>query len=274
MKVTNYPNKISYGKRTLILGTFASVHNGHFKLIQKAKSFKHKVIIMIIANPGDLPANHKTNFESLEIRLQQLSNLSVDECIVVHFDLKIKNTSGEDFIKSLVNLYNVKKIVVGEDFAVGKNASYNADDIAKKYDTNIQELLRIGDMKLSTKLLVEMVELGDVDLVKKISPFYFTIKTRISNKNLFNINKNITKPHPGIYSAWVIVNDIRYSAIVRVSQTKENEILIKDLNLSNSGFDAEIHFVKQVRSIIRKDFDLFKESDWIEMTKYLKNHKL
>ena len=272
MQVVNYPNKITSGKRTLVLGTFASIHNGHLKLIEKAQSFRNKVIVMIIANPNELPASHKTNFESLKIRLQQLSNLEVDECIVVNFDLKIRNTTGEDFVKSLVDLYNVKKIVVGDDFAMGKNASLKAKDIKEKYDTEIVEVLKIGDSKLSTKLLVEMVELGDVDLVRKNSPYHYTINSRISNKNLFKISDEITIPHPGIYSAWAIINSVRYSALIRVSKYGENEVMIKDLNLSNTGYDAELHFVKQIRSVIRKDYDLFKDSDWTESTKYLKNH--
>ena len=272
MKVSNYPNEISSGKRTLVLGTFASIHNGHLKLILKAQTFKNKVIVMIIANPGELPASHKTNFESLDIRLQQLSNLDVDECVAVNFDLKIRNTTGDEFVKSLVDLYDVKKIVVGDDFAMGKNASFKAKDIAKKYDTEIVEVLKIGESKLSTKLLVEMVELGDVDLVKRNSPYHYMINTRISNKNIFKISGGITIPHPGIYSTWAIVNSIQYSSLTRVSKTGENEILIKDLNLSNTGYDAEIHFVKQIRSVIRKDFDLFNENDWTQSVKYLKNH--
>ena len=272
MKVSNYPNKISSGKRTLVLGTFASIHNGHLKLIKKAHTLKNKVIVMIIANPNDLPASHKTNFESLDIRLQQLSNLEIHECVVVNFNLKIRNTTGEDFVKSLVDLYNIKKIVVGEDFAMGKNASFKANHIAAKYDTEIVKVLRIGGSKISTKLLVEMVKLGDVDLVKKNSPYYYSINTRVSNMNFFKISDGITIPHPGVYSAWSTVNDIKYSSLVRISRTGQHEIMIKDLNLSNTGYDVEINFVKQLRSVIRNDFDLFKKSDWTHSTEYLKNH--
>ena len=199
MKVTKFPNKISNDKKTMILGSFNSFHNGHKNLLNIAKTFKNRVIVMIIDDLSLLSKANKKEFQSLKIRLQQLSNIGVDEVIVVEFNNAIKNTSGSDFALRLKNIYNVQRFIVGKDFSMGKNSTYNSNDLKKDFETIISETITVNSSKLSTTLLSEFVEFGDVNLVKKNSPFYFTVDIEANSKNIFKID-GLT-PHTGIYAS-------------------------------------------------------------------------
>lgn len=270
MKVTRYPNTISNTKKTMVIGAFAGIHNGHIALLEAAKTFKHKTVVMIIENPQDLPNADKREYVSLDIRLQQLSNLGVQETIVLKFDEEIKNTDGKVFVDKLIEKYNVSKIVVGSDFAFGRNRSMTANILQKDHDAAIVKIQQENNVKISTKLMVESVELGQVSFIKRISPFSFTLKERINPDKTFSKSK-ILNPHPGIYAAYTIVNTLRYWSVVRVSFTGDNEILVKQLQVTNTGFDATIEFRKSIRTIVKKEHDKITEKDIEDVAKYLKN---
>lgn len=273
MKVVNFPKDFKKHKKTMILGSFNSFHNGHKKLLDVAKTFNNKIAIILINDTKMLNREDKKDFHSFDIRLQQLSNIGIDFAVILNLDSKVKNMSGKDFAQKLIELYNVKKFVVGKDFAMGKMAKYKANDLQSDFDTTIVDYVEINGKKLSTSLLHEFVEFGDVDLVKKNSPFYYTISTRVKEDKTFNI-KGLS-PHRGIYAAWAIVNNVKYWSIIRVSKirvSKNNEIHIPDLIIKNSGYDVQIEFVKQIRSIIRDDFDKINEEDIEKVLSYLKNH--
>lgn len=199
MKVTKFPNKISLGERTMILGSFYTFHNGHKILFDIAKSYKNKIIAMLINDLSILKKASKQQYESLEIRLQHMANIGIDEVVVVEFDSNIMGMSGKQFAQKLKEKYNVLRFVVGKDFAMGKNANYKAIDLQKDFNTIIVKLLKINEKKLSTSLLCEFVTFGNVEQVKKNSPFFFTLDARIKSDGIFEIN-GLT-PHTGIYAA-------------------------------------------------------------------------
>lgn len=269
MNVAKFPNKISSGKRTMVLGSFNSFHDGHKALLDVAKSYKNKVIFMIIDDLSSLRKNSKKEYHSLDIRLQHMANIGVDEVVVVEFNSSIMSMNGREFASKLKETYNVERFVVGKDFAMGKNAEYKANDLQIDFPTTIVKTKIINDKKLSTSLLREFVEFGDVKLVKKNSPFWFTVDARVSDKGAFEI-KGLA-PHPGIYAAWAIVNDVKYWSTVRISKTGKHEIRIPELLLKNTGFDVQIEFANKIRTVIRADYDILKENDLEESVNYLKN---
>ena len=269
MKVIKYPKDYKKNKKTMILGSFNSFHNGHYKLLEEARKQKNKIAILLIENIKILKRNDKKDFHSLDVRLQHLSNIGIDYAIVLSLDSEVMSKQGKDFAAELVEKYNIESFVVGEDFAMGKMASYKAKDLQSDFPTTIVKDLEINNKKISTSLLNEFVEFGEVDLVKKCSPFYFTINTHVTPKNTFKIDG--LAPHSGVYAAWTIVNDVKYWSVVKIFKN-DGEIIVPDLVIKNSGFDAQIEFSKQVRSIIRSEFNIFEKEDEIKVLNYLKNH--
>lgn len=268
MKINTFPGKLTSGKKVMVLGSFNSFHFGHEKLLKTAKKHKKKVVFLLIDNLSILENTHKKPYHSLEIRLQHLANIGVDEVLLIKFNNEIKKMDGKSFAKTLFENYNVEKFIVGKDFSMGENSKYKSSDLAKDFDTEIVEEFKVNDKKISTSILREMVEFGDVHSIKKVSPFYFTKDFRIMADKTFKTEGLM--PHNGVYAAWTIVNDVKYWSAVLVSKNK-NIVHIPDLLVENAGFDSQIEFVKKVRAIIKNNDDVISEEDIKKTIEILKN---
>ena len=272
MKVFTYPNQIKYKHQTvLILGSFETVHNGHFELIKEAQKHKGKTVIMMIEDPSQLPGAKEVNFTSLDIRLQQAANLNLDYALIVDFNPELRLLEGKEFIDKLIVLTGAKTLVFGEDFKAGRGGTYTAKDILKDFPNSIMvNHLKANAKKVSTSLLKEMIHLGEVDLVKKLSPYPYTLRVRVSAKDTFSVDKSL-KMHPGIYAATIIVNDIRYWAQVHISQEQNASISVPDLNLKNTPYNGDLSFHKMIRIIISSKEDSPTKNDLEKTAFYLKN---
>lgn len=210
MKVAYFPKQIAMHKSTLVLGSFEMIHNGHLELINQAQKLGKRIAVMIIANPTSLPGSSQEEFASLDIRLQHLADLGVDYVSVVKFDEEIRLTEGKKFVKQIVEATKAENIVIGADFACGRGGEYKAKEIAKDFkNVTVVEPIKFNDKKISTSVIKELVTLGDVDVIKKLSPFYFEVNANVDSKGFFKFEKE-PKLHAGIYATTAIINDIRY----------------------------------------------------------------
>ena len=211
MKVSYYPKEFNNKhKCSLILGSFETIHNGHLELIKKAREISSRVAIMIFEDPSQLPGANKINFTDLDTRLQQLANLKIDYVTVVKFNNDIRLQSGKDFIKSLINIFNAKHLVMGKDFACGKGREYKSKDIKNDFENvDIIEHTKINSQKISTSLLKEFLHLGEVDLIKNLSPFAYSISIDVKSDGSIDLSK-YPKLHAGIYATTMVVNEVLY----------------------------------------------------------------
>lgn len=274
MKVTHYPKTLNTKyKTTLILGSFETIHNGHLELINTARKLGKRIAIMLMDNPKDLPGfNKEKEFTSLNIRLQQLANLQVDFASVVKYDKHVALLEGKDFIKTLMKSVNASHIVIGKDFKCGRGGSFAAKDIVKEFkDVTVVEHKKINEKKISSSLLKEFLTLGEVDLVKKLSPFAYTIEAKVNSKNIVDISM-YPKLHSGIYASSIIVNEIEYWALVHISQSNVATIKVPDLQLKNSPYKGSLSLHKLIRIIVSSREDNIKDTDLENVAFYLKNN--
>lgn len=259
MNVVYFPRKISNEKSILILGSFGSIHNGHLELINVAKEFKKRISVMVIEDTSLLPGINKSNYASLSVRLQQLANLEIAEVQLIHFNESLKLMSGYSFVEKIINATNAIHIVVGSDFACGWKRNYTASDLAKDFSTTIVPIKKINDQKISTTLLKEMVVLGEVDLIKKLSPFPYTIQTEINSKGEFEF-KNL-KLQKGIYVISAIINEIQYWGYAHLNLLNKNKVVLNKWLKKLAIVEVLISFHKQIRPIVFSKNDEINISD-------------
>ncbi|WKX02735.1 hypothetical protein [Candidatus Mycoplasma mahonii] len=257
MYVTRFPNKITNKKTTLILGSFESFHNGHFKLVKKAREFNNQIVMMIIENPEDIPGASKEVFQPLDIRLQNLSNVDIDFVVVVKYDTSIAAMDGHKFLEKMIKITNAKKIVSGKDFAMGKGRHLKATDIK---DNVIIDILKVNGAKVSTSILKESLQLGNVDLIKKITPFTYINKFKVNAKKEINFDHSI-KLHNGLYACFSIVNDIKYWSYLEVPIDEKPKLIIPQLKVVNKAFEAIVEIHKRVKIIVKDSQNRTTEED-------------
>ena len=101
-------------------------------------------------------------------KYEKLKLLGLDALFLLSFSKKFSETSAEQFIvKYLINMLNVKNIVVGEDFRFGYNREGNVN-LLKKYQEkgafNI-EAIKKSDNKnniYSSSLIRDLVKNGNI----------------------------------------------------------------------------------------------------------------
>ena len=266
MIVTRFPKKLTTKKTTVILGSFESFHNGHLSLLEKAKSFNKPVVVMVIENPEDLPGASNKVYQPLEIRLQNLSNLGVDFTMVVKMDSKTLSMSGEAFLKKIKSTTGATRFVSGNDFAMGKGRKLKAKDIENNNVVTISKAK--SGKKISTTLLKELLPLGEVALIKRLTPFAY--------KNVFDVKanrtisfKNSIKLHSGLYATYAVINDIRYWSYVEIPMDGTPKIHVPQLNIKNKPFKCVIEFHNIVKVIIKASQNETTQADIDKVIKVL-----
>ena len=269
MKVGYFPKIISKESTSLILGSFESFHNGHFELLKESQKSGLKTAIMLIKNPEDLPRHSKTLFQTFQERLRNVANLKIDYASIVHYDSQVALLDGDAFLKKIIKATNAKEIIVGKDFAMGKNRNLQAKDIKNVFkNVKVINFFKINNAKLSTSFLKELVFLGDFQRINQFCPKPYTKFLLINDQSEVEWQKSIV-PQSGIYACFTIFKNMKYFSYLHINQQKESKLFTPNLNLKNETIILEIH--KQIRVIARKSEDSVKEEDIIESKLYFKN---
>ncbi len=138
MKIISDKNFQLTEPTAVTLGNFDGLHLGHTRLINKALSLSPELAATVLSfyphpsavieKPGDSSVCVKTMgciFSSHE-RARLLEDMGVDIYIEYPFDKALAHMAPEDFFSSiLIKQLNCKAIIVGEDYAFGRNRAGN-----------------------------------------------------------------------------------------------------------------------------------------------------
>jgi len=132
----NIKNKKNKKGSAVAIGNFDGLHLGHQKLIETLKkiAIEKNLISMILTftpNPKVYFNKDLNLINSEEQKKQIMGKSGVDNIILLNFE-KILNMSGETFVKNiLIDKFNVKFVVMGQNFKFGKNRENDAESLKK-----------------------------------------------------------------------------------------------------------------------------------------------
>lgn len=163
------------------IGVFDGVHRGHRHLLERtiARSREQGLAAVVVTfdpHPRQVlrPENDVTYLLRLGERLRLLREAGVDEVAVVTFDQEVAALSARSFVELLRRHLEMRGLVVGPDFALGRgregNVAFLADlgreqgffvetvpplllDGEAVSSTRVREALLAGDMTLAARLL-------------------------------------------------------------------------------------------------------------------------
>lgn len=222
--------------QVLCLGFFDCVHQGHLKLINRAKqiAFMNNYLTSIFTfsnNPFSL-FNKQELILTFEERCFVFEEMQMDYVYYAKMDKEFANTDKKTFLDNLLSNKNIKAIVVGSDYTFGKDREGDADYLMsyckdKDIKVYVESLLMYNDEKLSTKYLREKVKDGDIDELDSVlvSPYLIMGKVQkgrgVGEKELFP-TANILLPQdkiplkPAVYYTHVFIDGLRYRAVTNV----------------------------------------------------------
>lgn len=206
------------------IGIFDGMHKGHRKILAELKDKTPSAVITFYRHPRKI----KT-LESFSERLRDLKKLGINIVFAITEKDKIMEMSADDFIEKIVLKLNIKSIVIGSDFRLGKDRQTDAKEfnrVCEKYgitltivevlcnmgkklsSTDIRKYLEDGDIKNVAELLGEYPEINGVVIKGKGNGAKLGFKTA-------NIRPSLAKtiPSSGVYLSITKLDGVSYSSV-------------------------------------------------------------
>ena len=273
--------KEPFKKAVITIGNFDGVHIGHqalfHEVIEKADAIDGTSIAMTF-EPHPIRVlkenNHPPLITLYEQKVELIDRSGIDVLICVPFTREFAAISARDFVEDiLIKRIGMTIIVVGEDYAFGKNREGNIDHLrtfAELFDFEviladwIQESNNSTHRISSTKIR-ELVISGHLAEVPKLLGRYYQIRGvvatgrnrggRLLGFPTANINLHDELcPKTGVYAVTVEFENIKYKGVANIgySPTFDDhvftvEVHILDFDENIYGQKIRVDFISRIR---------------------------
>ena len=178
MNIIHAANELeTKGKRVcLAIGFFDGVHLGHQQILRQtiADARQHDGMALVLTfdqHPAMIVAPDKVPplIYSLPQKLRAIGSLGVENILLIRFDKKFSEQSGEQFIRGLAQgLGKTRSICVGANFVFGHKRSGNVALLKKlgaEWDFLVHGLsaLSLDGQRVSSTRVREAIRKGDFD---------------------------------------------------------------------------------------------------------------
>src|SRR5882724_104088 len=183
MKIIHAANELkTNGKKVcLAIGFFDGVHLGHQQIIRQTISDarQHDALAVVLTfdrHPNSIVAPDKVPplIYSLPQKLRAIESLGADVLLLIQFDKKFSEQTGEEFVRSLARDFGkVHSVCVGADFVFGHKRSGNVE-LLKKLGGEIGFLVHglaavsLDGQIVSSTRIREMIRAGDIDAASQM----------------------------------------------------------------------------------------------------------
>lgn len=288
----------------ITIGNFDGVHLGHQSLFdavkKKAAQMKGAAAVMTFA-PHPLKALGMSVPPLITRRDQKIELIGacgLDVLLCLRFNRAFAGISAHDFIESiLVKKIGVKAIIIGEDYAFGKNRSGNVELLKKEgqrlgFETLVSPVINDSDTgkeRISSTRIREIVRNGKVHQAQKYLGRHYQIRGKVikgrkqGGSQLGFPTANIKLhdalcPKPGVYAVTVETTKGNFWGVANIGfsptfgdQMFAIEVHILDFDHDIYGARLRVNMVERIRDEkkfsgiaklsdqIRQDIDMAKD---------------
>lgn len=261
----------------LTIGSFDGVHLGHRRVLEDLTTQAcalgvQAALLTLDPHPRQYFApEHAPNLlTGFEKKRELLAGAGVEVLYVLPFDADTANMDREDFLREIVvERCGAKKLVVGHDFAFGKDAAGNYEylEVAGPplgIEVSQAPVLFIQGERVSSTLIREYVLQGDLTRAEQFLGRKYSLSGRVQRGRRIgatlgfptaNVSPaNFAVPMHGIYAAIVRVEGKKYLSAVNVgiAPTIRHSSVVVEAHLLDFEGDLEakeieIEFHKRLR---------------------------
>ena len=194
MKIFNSIKSFGAAKPTIVtIGTFDGVHIGHQKILEQiTKSARdlncESLVLTFFPHPRMVlqEGTEMKQLNTLDEKIYLMDNLGIDNLVVHPFDKEFSRLTAEEFVKEvLVDVFKIKKIIIGHDHRFGRNRTANIDDLITFGETYGFEVEQISVKEIdavsisSTKIRNALLE-GNVALAANYLGYNYSLTGIVS----------------------------------------------------------------------------------------------
>lgn len=238
---------------TVCIGVFDGVHLGHqsviHKAIENAKSNGRPCVVMTfdrhpisVLRPEECPPL----LLPLGQKLAKLEALGVDVAVVAAFDPVFASQSKEQFFECVLrHAFRAEAVVVGHDFAFGKNREGTIDWLQERISTIVVGPKELDGERVSSSKVRHAIAEGRVDVARRLLGSDFALagivgkgaqlgtRLGIPTANIMLLERQAVPAH-GIYAGHGITEQGTYPAAISVGDRP---------TIEGAGFAIEAHLM-------------------------------
>lgn len=159
-----------WSRSVVCVGTFDGVHLGHQAVISEAKrqASARSLPLLVVTfdrHPAAIlaPERCPPALGSIGAKLRALRQLDVPLTLVLPFDAALAATSAETFLDRLLKgTLHAEQVVIGHDFAMGKDRVGSPDWLADHIETVVVPPFEVDGRRVSSSLIRSLVTAGEM----------------------------------------------------------------------------------------------------------------
>jgi riboflavin kinase/FMN adenylyltransferase len=152
------------------------VHLGHVDVIRRtvaaaAADGGQPALVTFEPHPRCVldPANCPQSITTLQEKLALVETLGIEHAIVLRFDRALAGHSPQEFIDLLATVVDVRRWVVGFDFAFGRKRSGNTDWLrARGHAVDVVPPFKVGGKELHSSDVRRLVTIGEIEEANRL----------------------------------------------------------------------------------------------------------
>ena len=263
------------------VGVFDGVHLGHQHLISSAveearRSDRLSIVATFRNHPRSVLSTGFTPryITGPEERVRLIEEVGADLVVPVTFDREMSELSARDFLELLMRRLRMRTLVVGPDFALGREREGDVDklrslNLEMGFSLSVVDLLENGGQPIRSTTVRQAVAEGAMPLVRSLLGRPFTLDGRIGRgagrgremgfptANL-EVAPDRAMPADGIYAAWALFGGRRHMAATSIGTRptfeetdRTVEAFLLDFHGDLYGHDLRLEPVRRLRDEIR-----------------------
>ena len=160
----------------LTVGSFDGVHLGHRDVISHTTRAAAEVggqsaLITFEPHPRCVldPANCPQSITTLQEKLALIGDAGIEHAIVLRFDRELSALSPQEFIDRLSTTMEIRRWVIGFDFAFGRGRTGNAEGLrSHSHAVDVIPPFKIDGRELHSSEVRRLITAGEVDKANRL----------------------------------------------------------------------------------------------------------
>lgn len=231
-------SRVFVGEQVVAIGDFDGVHLGHQEVIGRALSTAKKLglpsaIMTFDPHPRAVMGQNKylDLLTPMKEKMERFASLGVSHTYVVTFDASLMRLSPEQFVDQVLDRLGVNSVICGFDFTFGYQGKGNPDSLCElshgKFSVEVVRPFQMDGEKVSSTLIRESLQQGDIDTVTRLLGRPYSISGRVIDgekrgrllgfptANL-ELDETYVVPKNGVYAIKAALNGETYKGVMNI----------------------------------------------------------
>jgi riboflavin kinase/FMN adenylyltransferase len=264
------------GETVLTIGVFDGVHQGHChllrRLVQRTGPQQIPGVITFTNHPATvLRPDFKVSYiNTPQQKVELLAAQGMGLVVPLEFTPELSQMSARAFTAALVETLHMRGLIVGPDFALGKDRQGSAQVLQELggelgFWVETVEPLTLDGALVRSRKVREAIGEGDVATAGKLLGRDFSLSGTVVVGNRqgrelgfptanVDVNPEMMIPNDGIYATWAIIGGQRLPSATSIGirptfglLERVIEVHVMDFNEDIYGAELGVEFVEKIR---------------------------